>query len=127
MHGTFIDVHHLETRADGGGHDPSNLLTMCAAHHRAVHEGILIITGSATTGITACHADGTPYGALPSASSTLVHARAFRALRELGFGERDARRALADAFQRLEPGAELDAVLRQCLEVLTARAWTKAS
>jgi len=27
MHGTFIDVHHLETRADVGGHDPTNWLT----------------------------------------------------------------------------------------------------
>ena len=37
------------------------------------------------------------------------------------------RRRCSLALQRLEPGAELDAILRQCLEVLTARAWTKAS
>jgi len=126
-HSKFVDVHHIETRADGGGHDPSNLMTTCAAHHRAVHEGTLIITGSMTAGVSVRHADGTPYGVLPSPSSALVHARAFRALRELGFGERDARRALTEALQRLEPGAEIDAILRHCLELLTARAWTKAS
>jgi Holliday junction resolvasome RuvABC DNA-binding subunit len=92
-----------------------------------VHDGTLILTGSATTGISVRHADGTPYGTLPSASSTLVHVRAFRALRELGFGERDTRRALNETLQMLEPDAELDAVLRHCLELLTARAWTKAS
>jgi hypothetical protein len=121
-----VDVHHIESRADGGGYDPSNLITICAAHHRAVHEGTLIITGSAA-GISVRHADGTTYGALPSTSSTLAHTRAFRALRELGFGERDTRRALAEALERLDPEAELDAILRHCLELLTARAWVKAS
>jgi hypothetical protein len=119
-------VHHIETRADGGGHDASNLITICAAHHRAVHEGTLIVAGSASAGLSVSYADGTSYGALPSGSSTLVHARAFRALRELGFGERDTRRALTQVLE-LEPHANPDAVLRHCLELLTARAWTKAS
>jgi len=86
-----------------------------------------MITGSVSAGVSVHHADGTPYGALPSAASTLVQARAFRALRELGFGERDARRALVDALEKLEPRAELEAILRHCLELLTVRAWTKAS
>src|SRR6185503_12614972 len=42
-HATFVDVHHVETRADGGDHDADNLLTLCGAHHRAVHEGTLRI------------------------------------------------------------------------------------
>ena len=86
-----------------------------------------MITGSATAGISVQHADGTPYGTLPSASSTLVHARALRALRELGFGEREARRALTETQEGLQPDAELDVLLRHCLDLLTARAWTKAS
>ncbi|HEY8944683.1 MAG TPA: HNH endonuclease signature motif containing protein [Polyangiaceae bacterium] len=122
-----MDVHHVETRADGGGHDQNNLITICAAHHRAVHEGTLTITGSATQGVSVRHADGTPYGTLPSASSSLVQARAFRALRELGFGERDTRRALTEVLEELEHDAELETVLRDCLRLLTERAWTKAS
>lgn len=30
-------VHHIEERQNGGSHDLSNLITLCAAHHVQVH------------------------------------------------------------------------------------------
>src|SRR5690606_3476581 len=82
-HARFVDVHHVEARADGGGHDAKDLVTLCGAHHRAVHEGTLLITSSAEAELVFRHADATPYGRSPSAGSSLVQARAFQALRGL--------------------------------------------
>ena len=73
------------------------------------------------------HADGTPYGALPSATVAAAQARAFRALRGLGFTERDARWAMAQIAHDCPPDAELEVLLRHALKLLTERAWRKAS
>ena len=32
------EVHHVLPRAQGGGHEPSNLLLLCSAHHRFAHQ-----------------------------------------------------------------------------------------
>jgi 5-methylcytosine-specific restriction endonuclease McrA len=37
-HTKFLEVHHIKSRADGGGNDPENLITLCSACHRLVHE-----------------------------------------------------------------------------------------
>lgn len=126
-HATWVDVHHVDTRADGGGHDANNLLTVCAAHHRAVHEGTLILTRSANGAPEFWHADGTAYGELPAAPVAFLQAKAFRALRGLGFGERDSRDALAHALRDVAANADLESIVRRCLEVLTERALTQAS
>jgi hypothetical protein len=39
---TYIDLHHLNPRAEGGQHDDDNLVVLCGAHHRAVHRGRLM-------------------------------------------------------------------------------------
>jgi hypothetical protein len=126
-HATFVDVHHVRTRADGGQHDPSNLITLCSAHHRAIHEGTLQIVGDAVKSAKFLHADGTPYGAPPSAPVSHVQAQAFRALCGLGFGEREARQAMTRALHECGPGDSLEAVVRQCLALLTERACSRAS
>lgn len=64
QHATWVDVHHLKARAEGGQHDPSNLITLCAAHHRALHRGELSVEASVSNGLTFRHADGTTYGAV---------------------------------------------------------------
>jgi hypothetical protein len=46
---TNIDIHHLHTRALGGTHDEWNLITVCEAHHLAIHRGTLVATGRAPT------------------------------------------------------------------------------
>ena len=43
-----IDLHHLEARADGGSHDPENLICLCGSCHTAHHEGRLTIRGTAS-------------------------------------------------------------------------------
>jgi hypothetical protein len=35
----YIDMHHIKHWANGGETKPSNLLSLCRHHHRAVHEG----------------------------------------------------------------------------------------
>jgi 5-methylcytosine-specific restriction endonuclease McrA len=34
----FLDVHHIVPREHGGTNDPENLITLCAACHRMIHE-----------------------------------------------------------------------------------------
>ncbi len=34
----FLEVHHLQSRTNGGTNDPANLITLCAACHRLWHE-----------------------------------------------------------------------------------------
>ncbi|MBC7974129.1 MAG: HNH endonuclease, partial [Myxococcales bacterium] len=42
-----LELHHLVHRADGGGHDASNIALLCSACHLAHHAGTLQITGTA--------------------------------------------------------------------------------
>jgi hypothetical protein len=35
----YIDMHHIKHWASGGETKPSNLVSLCRFHHRAVHEG----------------------------------------------------------------------------------------
>jgi hypothetical protein len=46
----YIDVHHIRHWANGGETKPSNLVSLCRYHHRALHEGgmnIVILDGGA--------------------------------------------------------------------------------
>ena len=94
-HAVFTEPHHLNPRSEHGSHHPDNLCTLCSAHHLAVHEGRLLITGSASSVLRFTHADGTPYGGLVAPGVADARANAFQALRNLGFREGDAKRALA--------------------------------
>jgi len=38
-HHRFVDAHHIEHWADGGGTSIDNLVLLCRRHHRSVHEG----------------------------------------------------------------------------------------
>lgn len=42
-----LELHHVIHRADGGGHDASNLVLLCSACHLAHHRGALTIRGTA--------------------------------------------------------------------------------
>jgi hypothetical protein len=39
----YVDAHHIKHWANGGETKPSNLLSLCRFHHRAVHEGGITI------------------------------------------------------------------------------------
>jgi hypothetical protein len=42
---TNLDVHHILELMNGGKHELSNLITVCEAHHLALHEGSLVLQG----------------------------------------------------------------------------------
>jgi hypothetical protein len=42
-----LELHHLIHRADGGGHEASNIVLLCSACHLAHHRGALSISGTA--------------------------------------------------------------------------------
>jgi 5-methylcytosine-specific restriction endonuclease McrA len=94
-HAVFTDVHHLRLRADGGVNSRENLVTLCSAHHRAIHRGELSTDGTASNGLTFLHADGTPYGGAPSPCGSEFRAKAYSALTGMGYRETEAKRALA--------------------------------
>jgi hypothetical protein len=126
-HSVFVDVHHVRTREDGGGHELDNLVTLCGAHHRASHIGELTVQGSVSTGLSFRHADGTDYGGAVVAAAAGVQAAAFRALRGLGFGERETRGALSQVGAHVGANAPLEAIVRSALQLLSAGALAQAS
>jgi hypothetical protein len=34
----FVDIHHIQPRGQGGGHEEDNLILLCPTHHHLVHE-----------------------------------------------------------------------------------------
>jgi hypothetical protein len=88
----------------------------------------LIIEGSASTGLHFYHADGRLYGELPPDGRAIdVAAKAFAALRGLGFEESSAKRALAEARSQVGEGGEFEALIRGALAVLTPRPRSRPS
>jgi 5-methylcytosine-specific restriction endonuclease McrA len=114
-HATFVDVHHIVSRADNGPHTADNLIVLCAAHHRAVHRGELTINGSVASGVEYQHADGTPYGYAVLASMVAVRERVLRGLIGLGFLDREARIALQSVSRDVVRPEEL---MRSALRAL---------
>lgn len=43
----FIEVHHIKPRSEGGGHELSQLTSLCDGHHVLLHEGVIAIRGTA--------------------------------------------------------------------------------
>ena len=110
----FLDLHHLQPRAEGGAHTASNLLTVCSTHHRALHRGELSIQRSADGTLTALHADGGRYGAKseplgstpagPSRSSLAqtVQSKVRAGLCGMGFRRTEVDRVLRELATRAE-------------------------
>ena len=117
----FLDIHHVELRSEGGGNEADNLITLCGVHHRAAHRGELIVAGRISTGVRFRHADGSDYGLALEPRVAEMQARAFAALRGLGFREGEVRRALADSCKRGDdPAMNIESVVRDALAKLTA-------
>lgn len=57
----WLDVHHIQARAHGGGHDTANLTCLCPMHHDLIHRGLLLLTRT-DEGIRFYFPDGTPFG-----------------------------------------------------------------
>ena len=113
---TYVDVHHLRPRSENGTNDLDNLVTLCGAHHLAIHEGRILTEGTPSTTVTFRHADGTPYGAAPSPANAEIRAKAFRALTHMGFRESEAKHALVRV--PAEPPVTLASLIRETLREL---------
>jgi hypothetical protein len=87
----------------------------------------LLIEKDASGGLKFWHADGTAYGGPPSAGEVDVAAQTFRGLRNLGFGEREARDAVRAAGAHVGSVGGIECLMRSALERLTRNSWEKAS
>jgi hypothetical protein len=111
----FLDVHHVDSRSEGGTHDPERLAVLCGAHHRAVHAGVLRMAGTGSAGFVFHHGDGTRYGGPVGLARVDVVRQVLAMLEHLGFKPTQAR-ALVDKASRLvsanHAGVLLQAALR---------------
>ena len=126
-HCTFVDVHHIDSRADGGKHDPDNLTTLCSAHHRAVHRGEVMIEGRVEQGLRFRHADGSPYGGPVRPLEVEIRARVYRALRSMGFRESEIRPVLGGLQIQGDGSPGFEGAVRAALVRLAEAAVEKAS
>ena len=135
-----LDIHHVRPRAEGGGHEPWNLIVLCGGHHRLRHEGALMITGRAPDNVVferngrrllsgASFANLVP--ALSSATSqkSEAHHRALKtssiasakvvdattALTQMGYKSSIAKRAVERACAHVGATAELPDLIREAL------------
>ena len=65
----WLDVHHLQARADGGGNNAGNLVVLCCAHHRAIHLGGLALAREPDGGVVVTHREGRRRGCEASPDS----------------------------------------------------------
>ena len=112
---TYLDVHHLDLRSEGGGNEPDNLVVLCGAHHGALHRGHLRIDGRVSTGLRVRHADGTTYGFMPSPMLAEASVKVFAALKNLSYPERIARSALERTLASAPANASAETLLRSAL------------
>jgi Holliday junction resolvasome RuvABC DNA-binding subunit len=85
------------------------------------------VQGSVSSGLSFRHADGTDYGGAVVATDAGVQATAFRALRGLGFGERETRGALSQVAAHVGADTGLESIVRSALQLLSAGALAQAS
>jgi hypothetical protein len=115
-HATFVDVHHVRPRCEGGQNEASNLLTLCSAHHRATHRGELLIHSGPEAAFTFRHADGAAYGSPMEPRLVDAYAKVFAALRHLGFREGEVKTVLGELRNDAEfGGASVEHLLREAL------------
>ncbi len=118
-HATFVDVHHLVPRSEGGANTAENLVTLCSAHHRAVHRGKVITKGHAPD-VRFFHANGTIYGESLTSAQAVSRTRARSALVAMGYGVREARLAVDRAPS--DAGASAETLIRAALRELARAA-----
>jgi hypothetical protein len=117
---TWLHVHHLTPRAEGGSHNPSNLLLICSVHHSWHHRGLLVIEGETEQAARFSHADGTVYGEAPRPAAVQANTAAHAALRSLGFTETESRDALAAARAHVGVAASTEELITAALRARQA-------
>lgn len=112
----FVEIHHIVPRSEGGRDELSNVVTLCGAHHRAVHEGALHVHTNDRGGFEFLHADGSPYGRVADADEAMARRDAFLALCSLGWKQGQAKAALA--LVPRDPSATTESLVRRALAIL---------
>jgi hypothetical protein len=113
---TWLDIHHVELRSEGGRHTMENLICVCAG---ITALPIAARSPSIETKLVLCASDmptAAEYGRSVKPQALEVRAKVFSALRNLGFREAQVRAAL-EQLQR-EPTlaqASFDGLLREAL------------
>jgi hypothetical protein len=115
-----VDLHHLQLRSEGGSNQAFNLVTLCSVHHRAAHRGELVVLGSSPEDVTFRHADGSAYGKVTDPRAVEVNAKAFSALRNLGFREGETRRVLGGICDNAGQAQSLQRILLEAVARLTS-------
>jgi len=116
-HSSFVHVHHVDLRSEGGTHDPERLVPLCSAHHRAVHEGALHVRGCFSEGFEFVHADGTAYGSRSmNSAAAAASTTAFGMLTGMGFRDREARDLLDMSCTAVRAGADALELVRYALK-----------
>jgi hypothetical protein len=100
-----LEIHHVVPRADGGGHEPSNLRLACSSCHMGFHAGTLTLDGRRPNAPCAHTVEETP-----------VLAEARDALVGLGWKRSTARAAVHAAASHVGLGAPLETVIREALQ-----------
>jgi len=135
-----IDVHHIHPQHLGGGHEPENLTSLCAGHHRALHDGRLKITGRApnievewTNGIVEPDAGDLAlvqphvghveqrHGGASNYEWAVKKTEAIQAMKQLGFSLTEARVYVERAAQQVPRDTSLDQLIRRALRVFQER------
>jgi hypothetical protein len=116
-----------DLRAQGGTHDVTNLALLCGGHHRALHDGLIVIRGAApdfevirVADVPAVERDASPVPHVGDSNADVstreeVAAQVELALVTLGFSKREARTAIERASARVGLPVDLDTMLRAAL------------
>jgi hypothetical protein len=115
---SFLEVHHIVHREDGGGNDAENLTLLCGGHHDAHHAGRLVIRGRApdlTFELAGLVPATAHVGAMTDARLADRRADAVLALHALGFKKPEAIAAVDAALAAGGPPLDLETLLRRAL------------
>lgn len=97
-----LDLHHIEYQRDGGGHELSNLTTICTGHHQQLHDGALTIRGKAPDGLEFAWREPTAGGVDRGDLDREVPSATGRASSHVGQG-RSPEPLIRDASMRARP------------------------
>jgi len=61
-HHRYLDLHHIQPRSRGGGHAPSNLVTVCSTHHELLHRDVIQVLRNADGSLSWERGEGEPLG-----------------------------------------------------------------
>jgi hypothetical protein len=87
----WLHLHHLRPFSLHGSHDPTDLLTLCACHHRLIHEGNLRVE---------VDDDGAVHAERPDGSVRVVRPEPRRRPTHVGSGKRGAEASTVLAHRR---------------------------